>query len=85
MELPLAQAVTAGMDMQEMPPPPGFVAGMDVDMEQMQIMIGQPPTFEAGMETELHQWLMAMPPPEFPAGLEMAQQVLEPNAEEEEI
>ncbi|VAH86408.1 unnamed protein product [Triticum turgidum subsp. durum] len=84
-EMPPAQVVAAGMDMQEMPPPPGFVAGMDVDMEQMQIMIGQPPTFEAGMETELHQWLMAMPPPEFPAGLEMAQQVLEPNAEEEKI
>ncbi|KAM3355321.1 hypothetical protein ACQJBY_025854 [Aegilops geniculata] len=81
-EMPPAQVVAAGIDTQEMPPPLGFAVGMD--MEQMEMMIGQPSSFEAGMETELQQWLMAIPPPEFPAGLEMAQQVLEPNAEEEE-
>ena len=60
MELPLAQAVTAGMDMQEMPPPLVFAAGMD--MEEMQMVIPQP----LGFDDE-----MGMPPsPEIPAGLE---------------
>ncbi|XP_048567235.1 agamous-like MADS-box protein AGL62 [Triticum urartu] len=53
MELPLAQAVTAGMDMQVMPPPLVFAAGMD--MEEMQMLIPQPPGFddEMGMPPSL--------------------------------
>ncbi|XP_037417125.1 agamous-like MADS-box protein AGL61 [Triticum dicoccoides] len=71
MEVPLAEVVTDGMDMQEMPPPPGFAAGMD--MEEMQMAIPQPPGLddEMGMQMAIPQLLMAIPPsPEIPVGLE---------------
>ena len=60
MELPPAQAVTARMDMQDMPPLLVFAAGME--MEEMQMVIPQPPRFddETGMP----------PSPEIPVGLE---------------
>ncbi|XP_037410426.1 agamous-like MADS-box protein AGL23 [Triticum dicoccoides] len=60
MELPLAQAVTAGMDMQEMPPPLVFAAGMD--MEEMQMVIPHLLGFDDEMGMPLS--------PEIPAGLE---------------
>lgn len=57
------------MDIQEMPPPPGFAAGMD--MEKMQMAIPQQPGFDGEMGVAVQQLLMAMPPlPEIPAGLE---------------
>uniref|UniRef100_M8CJ54 Agamous-like MADS-box protein AGL62 n=1 Tax=Aegilops tauschii TaxID=37682 RepID=M8CJ54_AEGTA len=78
--LPPSQVVAAGVDMQEMPPPPGLAAGMD--MEQMQMTMPKPPGFDAGLDMEIDQWLNVMlPPPEIPAGMETVQQGLhQPNA-----
>ena len=50
----------AGMDIQEMPPPLGFAAGMD--MEEMQMAITQLPGFDDEMGMAVQQLLMAMPP-----------------------
>ncbi|XP_048568907.1 MADS-box transcription factor 15-like [Triticum urartu] len=60
----------------EMPPPPGLAGGLD--MEQMQMTMPKPPGFDAGIEMEIDQWLNVMlPPPEFPAVMETAQQGLD--------
>ena len=78
--LPPSQVVAAGMDVQEMPPPPGLAAGMD--LEQMQMTMPKPPGFDAGLDKEIDQWLDVMlPRPEFTAGMETVQQGLhQPNA-----
>ncbi|KAF7034078.1 hypothetical protein CFC21_045130 [Triticum aestivum] len=77
---PPSHVVAAGMDVQDMPPPPGLAAGMD--QEQMQMTMSKPPGFDAGLDKEIDQWLDVMlPPPEFTAGMEMVQQGLhQPNA-----
>ncbi|KAM3355455.1 hypothetical protein ACQJBY_025936 [Aegilops geniculata] len=78
--LPPSQVVAAGMDMQEMPPPPGLAAGMN--KEQMQMTMPKPPGFDAGLDMEIDEWLNVMlPPPKFPAGMDTVQQGLhQPNA-----
>ncbi|XP_037418759.1 agamous-like MADS-box protein AGL23 [Triticum dicoccoides] len=78
--LPPSHVVAAGMNVQDMPPPPGLAAGMD--LEQMQMTMPRPPGFNAGLDKEIDQWLDVMlPHPEFTAGTETVQQGLDqPNA-----